>query len=297
MSHSVVLVLIPASTPTALVEDTVRDALAPFDENLEVPEHDEECYCVGRIAKDAGEAFACAQVGTWNALRASFAAKFPLPAGKHDFDLGETENDARRQAWAAHISDHQAIARQHAEAHPLAGKPDPECTDCSGGGTNKTTSNPRAKWDWFTIGGRWTGMLSGRDPADDPDNWEPCELCLGTPGKRNDTLGRGARAKDPNYGCNGCRPEKPGLKMKWRLKQDPGDVAPVSSFVSNGHVEKKDQIPFAILERDGTWSERGDMHWFGVVVGEKPRDEWKDAAEAILARNLDALAVVVDVHI
>jgi len=40
-----------------------------------------------------------------------------------------------------------------------------------------------AEWDGFEVGGRFTGLLDGYDPEQDPENFESCELCNGT-GKR-----------------------------------------------------------------------------------------------------------------
>lgn len=65
-------------------------------------------------------------------------------------------------------------------------------------------TNPNAKWDWWSVGGRWTGAFSpGYDPENDPDHQEKCFLCNGS-GMRNDSLGCEARAEDPSYTCNGC---------------------------------------------------------------------------------------------
>ncbi len=36
-----------------------------------------------------------------------------------------------------------------------------------------------AVYDWYQIGGRWSGTLTGFNPEDDPDNREPCGQCNG----------------------------------------------------------------------------------------------------------------------
>jgi hypothetical protein len=81
-------------------------------------------------------------------------------------------------------------------------------------------------WDWYQIGGRWTGTLTGYDPEKDPRNHETCSQCDGT-GFRRDALGNEERAKDPTYTCNGCGtfdvdkkvwshgPLDPGKSVKW----------------------------------------------------------------------------------
>lgn len=81
-------------------------------------------------------------------------------------------------------------------------------------------------WDWYSIGGRWRGLLSDYDPADDPENQETCNICGGT-GFRTDPLGERTRAEQPTYTCNGCGEYNqetqewghgkygPGIKLKW----------------------------------------------------------------------------------
>lgn len=76
-------------------------------------------------------------------------------------------------------------------------------------------------WDWYQIGGRWTGILDGYDPSTDPRNQEKCNLCDGT-GKRKDI--------QCVNGCNGC--EGTGIAEKWPTQwaEHPGDVMPVKNL-------------------------------------------------------------------
>jgi|MudIll2142460700_1097286.scaffolds.fasta_scaffold49250_4 hypothetical protein len=39
----------------------------------------------------------------------------------------------------------------------------PDCEECHGTGTRKTTYNPKSKWDWYRIGGRWDGEMTGKE--------------------------------------------------------------------------------------------------------------------------------------
>jgi hypothetical protein len=83
-------------------------------------------------------------------------------------------------------------------------------------------TNQEAKWDWWVVGGRWSGFLDNYNPHDDPSNVETCEQCNGT-GKRDDKLGRELRKKEPGYTCNGCAGK--GTRTKWptQWKQHKGD--------------------------------------------------------------------------
>jgi hypothetical protein len=58
-------------------------------------------------------------------------------------------------------------------------------------------------WDWYQIGGRYSGRATGYDPETDPRNIEECSICNGT-GFRNDERGQRIRADNPSYTCNGC---------------------------------------------------------------------------------------------
>lgn len=73
--------------------------------------------------------------------------------------------------------------------------------------------NPNGWWDWWQIGGRYTGCHDDYDPHQDPRNHEPCSICLGT-GLRNDELGKSARTNEPSYTCNACGHYNPN-ERKW----------------------------------------------------------------------------------
>jgi hypothetical protein len=85
-------------------------------------------------------------------------------------------------------------------------------------------------WDWYEVGGRWTGTLTGYDPAKDERNIETCDLCNGT-GDRKD-LDPPEWKKQCN-GCNGC--DGTGKKVKWSLVKVDDDVMPLT----DERVEKK----------------------------------------------------------
>ena len=81
------------------------------------------------------------------------------------------------------------------------------------------------EYDWYQIGGRWTGLFSGKNPEDNENNYAECLMCNGT-GFRNDEIGKEHRVKDPTYTCNGCgkrdeetntwkQGKRPGFSLKW----------------------------------------------------------------------------------
>lgn len=82
-------------------------------------------------------------------------------------------------------------------------------------------TNPNKKWDWWQVGGRWSGMFKPHyEPSNDPANKETCWLCHGT-GKRPDM--------QISNGCNGCGGS--GVAEKWPTKwRDVGNVVQVKDL-------------------------------------------------------------------
>jgi len=159
---------------------------------------------------------------------------------------------------------------------------------CAGTGVVTSIYNPKSKWDFYQIGGRYTGrLMDGYNPEKDPENWEMCFLCHGT-GLRDDEMGVKEREKDPNYKCNGCVKGK-ALKHASQWKKFSGDVLPLMTV-------KPNVIPFAIVTPDGQWHEKGKMGWWAMVSDED--DDWDKKAKEILDKHREnTVAIAVDCHI
>lgn len=321
MSHSVTLVLVEPkyATDEEALEARLETLLAPFNEDMRVPPRLEPCFCVGGKARREARAHA-ETVVSLDALRGTLHAEVEAEKARDerwqriqralDFDpcgstVDEADEEYRVKAhaeigkrlghdarWQEAITRCEQAERDFLATRTDAQAPDPKCEECKGTGKSETTYNPQSKWDWWTIGGRWTGMLRpDYKPYEDPRNFEPCDFCGGT-GKRNDALGRRERLTHPGYSCNACRGK--GTKVKFATKLAPpppgGNWRPVREILDF-------EPPFAILTPDGRWQEHGDMGWFGLVRNEKSEADWKAEARAILADFPDYVAVVVDVHI
>lgn len=155
--------------------------------------------------------------------------------------------------------------------------------------------NPQGRWDWWQVGGRWTGVWSDYDPETDPANIETCFLCQGT-GMRNDHAGTQQRQLDPGYTCNGCQGK--GRSVKWPTDWKPGngDIIPVSALLDNPELRR----PFAVVIPDGGWHEKETYTWDAerrdVRVEKIPEAEWPGVVAKLLAPCRDAKLVVVDYH-
>jgi hypothetical protein len=193
-------------------------------------------------------------------------------------------------------------------------------------------TNPNAKWDWFQVGGRWTGFLKLKPGA----NGE-----VGKPGlmTKPATAGRVDSALFGDIDIDGMRDEA-GEKASetWNrvrtVAPEPwkswdsvrtffGDINEARDFYNNQPAIKAlrktefwcaDEFltdhgtyvedarnaalsTFAVLYQ-GTWFERGEMGWFGCVSDEKEKSVWLETFEEILSKLTPTdLVTVVDCHI
>lgn len=119
---------------------------------------------------------------------------------------------------------------------------------------NETTEDLTGWWDWFQIGGRWTGThMPDYNPETDPKNIEACDFCRQT-GMR-EWPEDGLMVKRPCNGCSSIDPDNPGVpsypygigkRLKWPTKWAafPLDIIPADAvqadlspytFVSKEH--------------------------------------------------------------
>lgn len=177
----------------------------------------------------------------------------------------------------------------------------------------------RTWWDWWQVGGRWTGWLSGYEPGADPANWERCELCNGT-GKRRDWLGAQAAHENPDYGCNGCsislanpyehNPAGPGRRVAWSFRPHPGDILTVDQW----RALTCDKRPFRIVtgegvhsrtevwnhpqfEANGGWPHKGGNRTAYDAMTAELDDAWEIECNRVMgALDPRTILVIVDYH-
>ena len=127
-----------------------------------------------------------------------------------------------------------------------------------------------AAWDWWQIGGRWTGRFTGYNPEADPANQEPCRLC-GETGTRQWESGAAS--------CNGC--EGKGIAVKWptRWQRYSGDTQPITTALLA-------PIPSAVVTPDGEW----------VVMPEDTPETARARWEALCRQWPMSAVTIVDAH-
>jgi hypothetical protein len=197
--------------------------------------------------------------------------------------------------------------------------------------------NPNAKWDWYEVGGRWTGYLPLKDGYTG---------IVGQPGLMTDPAEEGyadsvpLKAVDFDRAKADKRKQANELFDTWEAATEkhgfPRSFAQVKSDCGNdidkaretyhaqgaiqatrehffwdcpveslGHsraayvakCEDQALVPFAIL-KDGKWYERGSMGWWGCVSDEKDKSTWNREFHNLMTDlPPDTQLTIVDCHI
>lgn len=148
MSHFTVTVLVPGNTSPDEIDDAVEELLAPYDENMEVEPHEEKCRCIGLDAKIAARKTAEAETNFEPRLEEMIATTPP-----------EQRGDEWNEQWGKMYDECRAVQDKLIEVDPRKDSAMTECDECQGTGKYMSTYNPKSKWDWYKIGGRWDGYI------------------------------------------------------------------------------------------------------------------------------------------
>jgi len=173
--------------------------------------------------------------------------------------------------------------------------------------------NPNAKWDWYQLGGRWTGFFKLK-PGKEGE--------IGAPGLMTSKAEVGyvdqAYKKDIDFAQmkrNSFEKASNTYDLyEEKVKNDPeykGSNAYFEYGINNtgtreNHISETRQeylarlapVTTLALLKDGKWYERGEMGWWGVVSDEKAPNEWSLEFEKLLEEcPNDTLLSVYDCHI
>lgn len=183
-------------------------------------------------------------------------------------------------------------------------------------------TNPNKRWDYWTVGGAWTGYFPLRNGSvTDSCKWGDVDI-----EKARRTAESKARAQFAPWGraiaehgralaWSACIDLQRGDLGKAREFYDAQPaiaahrataprmmVCPVEEmgFDEEEYVRisrKRALVPFAVV-KDGKWHERGKMGWFACVSNETDREKWADHV-ATLFDGLppDTLVTVVNCHV
>lgn len=155
-------------------------------------------------------------------------------------------------------------------------------------------NNGGGGYDWYVIGGRFTGLLDGYDPASDPKNWEPCKWCEAT-GTTTQAIADEYPGYLSNVGkeCIQCKGTA-SVRKFFNEPRPEGDVLPAEDV----DLSTLRYIPSVLVTPDGEWHEEGQIGWFGTMSNQKDEDAWKrEFVTAFEANKAGMVAALVDFHV
>ena len=166
MSHFYTLVLVNDKN---ILDEELARLMSRYSEHEEVDEYDDECYCKNSIASHAAREECEKKFGSFENIRASYWNEINSMIGpvkgntEEHFKLREEAQETLK--WEDHISAWVAYENECQKNHPMHNEFDPNCSECNGTGYYKSNYNPDSKWDWYQVGGRWSGILDSYDPG------------------------------------------------------------------------------------------------------------------------------------
>lgn len=179
-------------------------------------------------------------------------------------------------------------------------------------------TNPGKKWDWWTVGGRWSDQLLF--PAGDTGD-------SGTKGDIDFSKSRKQRAKeaseehdrasaiiagrvfeswetirDRSSSIEDARKEYHSQPVVQDFKQDrelSWDGPDKFAVSRDEYIQAAfDRFPFFAVLKDGQWFEKGKMGWWACVSDEKTPEDWNAVGWRLIEEaTSDSMLTVVDCHI
>jgi hypothetical protein len=247
---------------------TVHELLAPYDLNLESPPRDKPCICISLAKRQRAAAQASSAIGvTFQQLQRQYREEHPEDRAQPS------------EGWKAFSLPWWRAFADALQADTEPEAPDPECDLCGGTGSFQTILNPNGKWDWYRVGGRYQGALTGFDPEEDPDNWETCSRCNGT-GQSADTA-----SEDP---CGSCQGQGRRLKDFPCWKPYAGDSIPAATV-------RPDFVSFAVVTPLAEWYEVEERP-FWDPRHKDVEEAWKSQVRTLMQQYRDCFATILDCH-
>ncbi len=178
-------------------------------------------------------------------------------------------------------------------------------------------TNPNSKWDWWVVGGRYSGRLKLKSSGENENQAKKVDVDF--EGMRKDREEWSAKKFDDAASVisgrtfktlEKCREENTSIEDARKayhaqevikdFREKFGPFENIEEFNTtreefiSSHANQS-FTSFAVV-KDGKWYEKGSMGWFGCVGGEK--DSWQDEFNKLVeGLSDDTLLTYVDCHI
>jgi len=308
MSHFTVLVI--GNDPEGQLE--------PYYEDKEVEPYERDCSCAKWKAKSIVTARIEKEYKSFQQLRDDYHS---MPAEKQTTD-----------AWKKHIAKYLELEEKYLKEIIAKTKSDPKCPDCKGKGKYMTTYNPDSKWDWYQMGGRWSGFFKltpnakAKRKAFEAKRLKATKLASAHIGVKPFLLGAligEGKIVDKIFDVDQCKKGDVDWKgmvegnkqrsidlfneMKAKAMNEDKEVSPSNlefiygikpdQTVEEFAEEEAKVFTFAVV-KDGKWYQKGDMGWWGMTSNEKDDDKWiKEWNKLVMSLPPDTLLTMYDCHI
>jgi hypothetical protein len=186
---------------------------------------------------------------------------------------------------------------------PPAEDPDPECKECGGTGTHLSTTNPKAEWDWYEVGGRWTGFFlpkpgrkgllgtNGVFDREAPEGYVDQIKAGDVDWERMRIRGRRQAEENWDKAMEACSPDLDEVESNWTYGIRTGDT-------KKRYVARQSESRTYAVIKNYEWH-TGDTGWGFEEGPNKDAQEkaWKSKFKSLLSGvDPDTMLTLVDCH-
>ncbi|ASU00789.1 hypothetical protein NTR1_24 [Nocardia phage NTR1] len=317
MSHFTVTVALPGTLREDEITEALAAALAPYDENKEVPRYVK--HTRAELIEKGREEIAEFRERAYEKYMADPVAYAAECRNLHHLDYVAGGTEAARAAvgerHAELVAEFERMAKEEHErwgrklGRPLdTYTPRPaeegfpaklewtdeqvhaeqvrwyEKEDIGPEGEVYSEYNPLSKWDWYAVGGRWANHFAVVEQADKVEAVESYDAVRVFAEQSEAIRGESADRSYLNE-----RDARPGKWVDVARKYD-------IDFTKTGG--EHGSATYAFLTSEGKWVGKGEMGWFGMSHGDAEQEKWQAEYDRLVAAESDnAWFVLVDAHI
>jgi len=173
--------------------------------------------------------------------------------------------------------------------------------------------NPQAKWDWYQLGGRWSGAFILKPKArgvKGKKSWTNKEMAI--PSNHVDQANKGDidfdAIEDNKFEELSAAYDE--FEKRYEVEKDPGmgyfefgieNTGDRENYIPETreqYLKRRAGLSYQAILMDGKWYEKGDMGWWGHVSDEKDPQDWRDEVKKLIeGLSDDTKLSVYDCHI